>query len=226
MSGRCLESALYPGRPPNNSFKPTKYRCAVLCGLTPTLGTCMYRYAFPICPVHGGTEPKPYGHLVLHGAVPEKCSTCRFLFEGSCIRAGSSVEDYQVLDHGPCPIKGDTSPVEMLGMQPARPLFVPRKCSSCEFLTSDPIRGFVCAYQKEKWGQFPRSLDWGNWEPKITPLGIEGKVIATVEVLSEIEQGHTGKAVIELKRLYPHLSTEAAMKCASIFSRKLNEGRD
>lgn len=137
------------------------------------------------------------------------------------------VEDYQVLDHGPCPVDGDTRPVEMSGKKPSRPLFVPYKCSSCTFLRADSIRGFVCNYHKEQWGSFPRSLDWGGWEPEHAPLGIDGKVIATVEVLAEIGQGRSARAVAELKRLYPGLSTEAAVKCVARFlSRKTDAVHD
>src|SRR5262249_31730502 len=153
-----------------------------------------------------------------------KCTSCRYLFEGSCSRAVDAIEDYQVLDHGPCPVPGETSPVELRGKSPERPLYVPRKCVSCEFLAEGAI-GYVCAYQKEKWGDFPRSLDWGSWEPELLPLGIEQKVIATVEVLADVKQGHVARAVTELQRLYPGLSLGAAIKCCATFAKRIEEGR-
>lgn len=181
----------------------------------------MYRYAFPKCFIQGSTDPVPYGHLVLHGAVPQKCRDCKYLFEGSCRRAADTVEDYQSLDHGPCPKHGEANPIELRGKNPERPLFVPKKCASCEFLSNDPIRGYVCLYQKEIWGGFPRSLDWASWEPELAPIGIQQKVIATVEVLSNVKLGLSAKAVLELKRLYPGLSTEAAIKCCAIFAKRI-----
>lgn len=183
----------------------------------------MYRLAFPACSVEGNQEPVPYGHLVLHGAVPKKCSDCKNLFEGSCRRALSSVETYQVLDHGPCPVKGDAFPVPLSSTRSDKTLFVPQKCINCQNLGSDGIRGFFCTFEQEKWGKFPRSLDWSGWAPKNNLLGIEGRVIATDEVIDDVKNGNSGSAVQKLKSLYSELSTEAAIKCVKIFAKRIGE---
>ena len=30
----------------------------------------------------------------------------------------------------------------------------------------------VCNYQRERWGDFPRTLDWGDWRPALPNLGL------------------------------------------------------
>jgi hypothetical protein len=33
------------------------------------------------------------------------------------------------------------------------------------YLREDSIYGFICTKNEEVWGDFRRSLDWGDWEP-------------------------------------------------------------
>ncbi|MGA4634656.1 hypothetical protein ACPA5B_12345 [Pseudomonas solani] len=137
------------------------------------------------------------------------------------MRNFNTVGMYQTLDHGACPIPGSTEPVERFDERSRQPLFVPSKCTDCEYLKNDEIRGYICLYQQELWGSFPRSLDWGDWRPEFDPIGIEGKVVTTVELRALIADGHTARAVVELKRLYPGLSTHAALSCVSIFKERI-----
>ncbi|MFZ6760373.1 hypothetical protein ACO0K9_24480 [Undibacterium sp. Ji50W] len=181
----------------------------------------MYRKSFPACTVKGSLAPVPYGHMVLHGAVPEKCTSCKHLFEGSCTRALDDVEDYQSLDYGPCTVNGPCTPVPMPDTS-NRILFVPEKCQACTNLTRDTIRGYICNENISTWRSFPRSLDWGEWHPIHLPMGIQQKIIATDEVLNEIAAKRKAQAVVLLKSLYVGLSTAAAIQCVDIFAERLN----
>ena len=182
----------------------------------------MYRRSFPKCTIEGSLEPASFGHMVLSGSVPKKCTDCKSLFEGSCVRALEIVEDYLQLDYGSCPVQGETSPVEKIAGEYNCIYFVPIKCNKCEFLTYDDIRGFICGYQKDIWKDFPRTLDWGAWSPKFTPMSIEGKVTSTDYVTDLVLKGNKAAAVKELQRIYPPLTLDAAMKCVGIFSEKIS----
>jgi hypothetical protein len=115
---------------------------------------------FPHCPVEGSYDSVGYGHLSLRGAVPTKCSSCEHVFEAQCARVSGSLID---LDHGPCPIEGSSRPAsyEIKGIW----TFVPTKCSTCQYLGLSIIGKLVCKYDSERWGDFPRGMDWGDWEP-------------------------------------------------------------
>jgi len=132
----------------------------------------MYRTSFPPCLVEGPVDPVPYGHLGLQGAVPRKCVTCSHLFEGSCTRAVDQVQDYSNLDHGPCRVDGPTDPVAYEDAFIRSKVAVPRKCATCVFLAHHPIRGFVCRQDEDRWGDLPRSLDWGAWVPERPVVGL------------------------------------------------------
>lgn len=183
----------------------------------------MYRWAFPKCKVISSFQPSPFAHLASHGAVPEKCTGCPHLFEGSCTRAFETIKDYQVLDHGPCPVQGSTAPVPIKSKGSGKLFFIPKKCSDCQCLTSDEIRGFTCSYETEIWGDLPRSLDWGEWSPPYKPIGVQGKIIATIEVIEEIMNRRIARAALHLKQLYPTMSTAAAIQCVQHISDQLCE---
>ena len=181
----------------------------------------MYRKSFPKCGVEGSTEPVEFSCMVSKGAIPEKCVRCEFQFEASCTRAIDLVSDYQEFDHGPCKIAGETYPVEMLGPNQKYTYSVPAKCVHCEFLEFDDIREFGCGFDNDIWGDFRRSLDWGNWSPKYTPVGIDQKVIATDLLQEYIRNNKKAEAVKEIKRLYPPLSLNAAIRCIEMFKDRI-----
>lgn len=91
------------------------------------------------------------------GAVPQKCSQCHYFFEGGYLRCGPDQE--MCLDHGSCPYPGETCPEDYEDL-----FLIPKKCISCRYLELE-IRGCVCRYESEKWGDVPRNLDWGDREP-------------------------------------------------------------
>lgn len=147
----------------------------------------MYRTVFPRCTVPGSFEPEPYSHLI-NGAVPRKCRECDHLFEGSCRRAMAQVQGYLSLDHGPCPIKGPTDPVLVETQHYLSKVYVPSKCRTCRNLLLDSIQGFVCNLEREKWGSFPRALDWGSWSPEHPNLGLQSGRSVSVEVLQAVSE--------------------------------------
>jgi hypothetical protein len=132
----------------------------------------MYRRAFPRCTVEGSLEPVPFSHLGLEGAIPAKCSTCSHLFEGECRRALEATQGNLALDHGPCPVAGTTQPVRVETPFYASKVFVPEKCRACRHLELDGVRGFLCTLDADRWGDFPRELDWGSWSPEHPLLGL------------------------------------------------------
>jgi len=63
----------------------------------------MHKLYFPRCPVDGPIEPPvPYNHMGIGGAIPNKCGSCDFLFEGGCTRFFDELQRYTHLDYGPC----------------------------------------------------------------------------------------------------------------------------
>ena len=127
----------------------------------------MHRNNFPPCPVEGPIEPPvPFAHGGTEGAVPAKCASCEHFFEGSCNRAEALVDGFLHLDFGSCGIEGPTEPVHIQNRHLQSVVEVPRKCTSCVHLTYDFVRGFTCFQDREKWGDFDRGLDWGDWEPE------------------------------------------------------------
>jgi len=149
----------------------------------------------PRCEVEGPLDPVPFEHLGIKGAVPRKCSTCRFLFEGECTRVMGQIAGYLSLDHGPCPIRGKTLPVLYETEYIRSKVFVPEKCASCHDLKYDPVSGFVCNYEREVWGAFPRELDWGNWSPEYPNLGLESGRSVSVPVMKAVAAGREVDAI-------------------------------
>jgi hypothetical protein len=49
---------------------------------------------------------------------------------------------------------------------------IPQKCVPCPLLAVDSIRGFTCHEDSDVWGSFPRSLDWGWWDPSMPYLDL------------------------------------------------------
>ena len=120
---------------------------------------------FPKCPIAGPIlPPAPFGHGVSIGAVPNKCGSCSMLFEGECLR---HPDRYMHLDHGPCPFPGVTSPIRYSFSCEDKhfSVQVPSKCITCAYLKNDSIYQAFCSHDSDVWGDFHRSLDWGEWEP-------------------------------------------------------------
>jgi hypothetical protein len=108
------------------------------------------------------------------------------------------VQGYLSLDHGPCPIKGPTDPVLVESQYYVSKVYVPSKCRSCRHLQLDSIRGFVCNFERERWGSFPRTLDWGSWSPEHSSLGLQrlqsGRSVSG-EVLQAVQRRHEVEAI-------------------------------
>lgn len=171
----------------------------------------MHSQYFPACPVDGPIEPPvPFGHMFSRGAVPQKCSQCQFLFEGECIRYANDVGHYLHLDHGFCGIAGLTDPVLYRDKFIESKVEVPRKCVSCSFLSYDQIRGFVCSKDEEKWGDFPRGLDWGNWQPDIVYLELPFPKLTTKELSKHAKNDDLIEFLKEHRRINPGLSIQEA----------------
>lgn len=127
----------------------------------------MYLRSFPRCTISGSVDPVPFKHMGQEGAVPKKCSECQCLFEGECLRAADQGKGFLALDHGPCPVKGETTPVLFDNRYFQSKVAAPAKCGSCSFLSISVHEGFTCTFEQEKWGAFPRELDWGDWSPEL-----------------------------------------------------------
>lgn len=105
------------------------------------------------CPVNGSFQPVPYRVQSFEGSVPNKCSTCRFLFEGGCRKVTHRLLR---LDYGYCGIPGSKELV------PHPKVFrgIPKKCSTCRFLKEDKIYKLVCSKDAEIFGDLRRGLDY------------------------------------------------------------------
>ncbi|SQI34220.1 Uncharacterised protein [Leminorella richardii] len=171
----------------------------------------MYKKYFPACDINGSINPPaPFNHMGLRGAVPAKCANCSKLLEGECTRHMEIVGGYLHLDHGPCSIDGPSDPVIYENTFIQSKVTVPRKCSTCRFLSVAPIFGFQCHQDANKWGDFKRGLDWGAWKPSVIYLQLpEPKV--TTKVLSQAVFDNDQIAFIrEYRRVNPELSIEEA----------------
>lgn len=171
----------------------------------------MYHRYFPSCPVDGPIEPPvQYGHMGSRGAVPKKCSECQNLFEGECIRHIEEVGHYLHLDHGPCGVNGPTDPVYYEDIYIASKVVVPRKCAKCVYLAVDSIYGFHCTKDPEKWGDFHRGLDWGQWEPDDIYLELPLPKVTTRALSMFARCDDLIGFIMEHRRVNPGLSIKEA----------------
>lgn len=131
----------------------------------------MYKKSFPKCEVKGEFDPVEYGHMISHGSIPKKCSTCSNLFEGECTRGLDEIGKLLRLDYDSCYKTGTTEPTK-IEINSDNPVFVPNKCIDCEYLSKSEFREYFCSYEKEKWKDFPRDLDWGDWKPDYPLIGL------------------------------------------------------
>ena len=194
----------------------------------------MHSQYFPACPVDGPIEPVvPFAHMFSVGAVPNKCSSCRFLFEGECNRAsefngdqsihlGSMHLGYMRLDHGPCGVNGPTDPAFYEDKFVKAEVSVPRKCTTCRFLNIDSIHGFHCGKDSEIWGDFHRGLDWGAWSPDRIDLELPAPKVTT-RALSELaHQNDLIGFIKEHRRVNPGVSLEEAKTDFGFFRHKID----
>jgi hypothetical protein len=178
----------------------------------------MYGRAFPKCKIKGSYKPVPFGHLILRGCIPKKCSKCKFLFEGGCDRASKQLtrlSGYLELDYGPCNVDGDTNP-ELIFFELDKPLgelkidfhkqidelhfpkiggfAIPKKCICCNFLSFDIINP-CCNFEREKWGDFPRALDWGNWSPDFPNVDLSSGKFVSIDLIETVQEGKEAEAI-------------------------------
>ena len=174
----------------------------------------MYKYYFPSCSVKGAIEPPvPFGHMLSSGAVPNKCADCEYLFEGSCVRCPEA-KHYLHLDHGPCGVDGPTHPVHYEDQFIKAHVTVPKKCASCNFLKVDRIRDFICTKDKDRWGDFPRGLDWGDWKPDLKSYCINLQLplpkVSTPALTQYARNDDIVEFIKEDRRINPGISVEEA----------------
>lgn len=165
----------------------------------------MHRFYFPACQVEGPIEPPVPFHHGSQGCIPNKCSTCARMFEGECIRDVERLQRYMHLDYGPCGIDGPTDPVLYEDQFIASKVEIPRKCSDCTFLYYDSIRGFECRKDKDKWGDFPRGLDWGSWQPDRIYVELPYPKITTKVLVDAMYSGDQIAFLKEYRRINPSL---------------------
>jgi hypothetical protein len=171
----------------------------------------MHKYYFPTCKVDGPIDPPvSFGHLGSRGAVPFKCSKCKYLFEGGCTRYIEEVGRYLHLDHGPCSKTGPTDPVLYEDIFIVSKVEIPRKCSKCVFLKVESIYGFYCSQDKEKWGDFHRGLDWGAWEPNSIYLELPLPKVTTKELSVFAKDNDEISFIKEYRRINPGLTLSEA----------------
>lgn len=163
----------------------------------------MYRRAFPACEVDGPVDPVPFSHMLSTGAIPRKCASCRFFFEGECTRAADQGLALLALDHGPCPVLGDTTPTPVDTGLPLGTVSIPAKCRTCEHLEASPVRGFTCRFERDRWGALPRALDWGTWTPELPNLGLASGRPVSLPLLRAVAAGNEAEAVRAFRADFP-----------------------
>ena len=198
---------------------------------------------FPKCKIKGSYDPVPYGHLgVLTGCIPKKCSKCKFFFEGSCVRTSKQADDTPVeleLDYGPCKVDGDTSPglifyelhvlaklqvptISELHVPKMVGVCVPKKCISCIFLSFHHCLP-CCNFEREKWGDFPRALDWGNWSPDIPNVDLESGKIVSIDLIDAVRKGKKVKAIKIFRKINKGTSIKEARDAFNSDGQPINE---
>jgi hypothetical protein len=171
----------------------------------------MHKIYFPSCKIEGDIEPPiPYNHMGITGAVPNKCGSCKHIFEGGCTRYMDLTNSYLHLDYGPCKVDGPTDPVIYEDEYIRGKVEVPRKCSKCVFLKVDRPYGFHCIQDKQKWGSYHRGLDWGAWEPDSIYLQLPLPKVTTKELSLYVKQDDLIKFIKEYRKRNPGLSINEA----------------
>ena len=167
----------------------------------------MYRQAFPRCTVIGSVKPVPFKGLI-KASIPEKCDRCANMFEGGCVRA-APIQHYMALDHGPCPIKGPTHPIICESDFFKGKVTIPAKCNTCQYLHIDRMRGFFCDFEREIWGDLPRSLDWGNMETESAIPAPKSRNTVLFEMMQAVSTGEI-QAIKIFQQAYPDATLNEA----------------
>jgi hypothetical protein len=171
----------------------------------------MHRQAFPPCQVEGDIQPSAsFSHMGFEGAIPNKCASCQQLFEGECLRGWTLQAQYLNLDHGPCGVHGPTDPILYEDQFVDAKVEIPRKCSTCRYLEHDRIRGLVCREDRQIWGDFPRSLDWGAWQPDTVYLELPNPKRTNRALMELVQHDKFLEFVKESRRLNPGYSIQKA----------------
>jgi len=145
------------------------------------------------------------------GAIPNKCGSCDFLFEGGCTRFFDELQRYTHLDYGPCGVDGATDPVKFEDSHITAKVEIPRKCAGCVFLKYERIFGFVCSKDAEKWGpRNYRGLDWGAWEPDSVYLQLPLPKVTTLELSKAAKDEDLVGFIKEYRRINLGLSIQEA----------------
>ncbi len=80
---------------------------------------------------------------------------------------------------------------------------MPAKCERCAKLELNRIHGFVCNLDRERWGAFPRTLDWGSWSPEHPNLGLKTGRSVSHEVISAVANGSEVQAIKAFRSSHP-----------------------
>jgi hypothetical protein len=167
----------------------------------------MYQYYFPTCSIEGSNDPVvPFKHFHLSGAVPNKCGSCQHLFEGEYLRAIDKLQRYLRLDYGFCGIYGSTEPVLYEDPFVVSKVEIPGKCASCIFFESDR---FNCGKYAEKWGDFPRGLDWRYWKPENVYIALPFPKKTTKILIDFLKNNSLTEFIREHRRINPVSILEA-----------------
>lgn len=184
----------------------------------------MYINYFPSCNVEGAIEPPiPFNHMGIAGAVPNKCGSCKHLFEGGCTRNIEQVGRYLYLDYGPCTITGPTDPVIYENANLKAKVEIPRKCTTCVYLNIDSVSGFYCSQGREKWGAYHRGLDWGAWEPDSIYLQLPFPKVTTKNLSIFVKRNEIINFINEYRRVNPGLSMSEAKADFMYLQQALNQ---
>ncbi|QDT45873.1 hypothetical protein Pan241w_60010 [Gimesia alba] len=179
----------------------------------------MYRKAFPKCEIQGPLGPVKFIHGEFTMYIPRKCDECANLFEGECVRVVEQVEGYLSLDYGPCHREGTCEPVLVEDEFIKSKVYVPEKCSHCPFLKYHRIFGFRCHEDDHIWGQYGKSLDWGNWSPELPNIGLASGRIVSQELLRAVKE----KQEVEAIRIYRYLHAGTSIREARDAFQELSE---
>jgi hypothetical protein len=144
------------------------------------------------------------------GAIPKKCSGCKFMLEGECLRGADQVKGFLALDHGPCPVKGETKPILYENKYVQSKVFIPAKCGSCRHLSFSVYSGFTCTFEQEKWGAYQRELDWGAWSPEHPNLGLSSGRSVSLELLQAVHEKDEVAAIKAFRTSFPEATIREA----------------
>jgi hypothetical protein len=87
---------------------------------------------------------------------------------------------------------------------------IPRKCASCRFLKIDSIQRVCCRKDEDKWGDFPRGLDWGAWKPDFIYVELAEPKVTTRNLALHARNDDFIQFVKEYRRINRNLSIQEA----------------